>query len=481
MKIEVNKSRAKRWLGVINNYTKDEYVQIQCVIREDCTYGIIGKEVGKNGTPHIHFYMEFKDRKRFLQVRKLMPKRDGKFCAHLQVARGTSLQNLVYITKEDKKAWSHGVASNPKFQDKSLEIMVKENFKMEDIMDCHFNSFIRYHAGIRKARDLQRVTRNWTPILVFICGDTGTGKSNFAFSIDPDQQSYSNTFVTSLVGNFPFNNYDGEKIIINDEMGKGKNLPYRETLRMMDSKPMNVEVKGGHVKLGAYIYVFAGIEPPYLLYPKEKSKKEFYRRINDWGFVYKCSRDGKKFVLERLNVPLCLTTGLPDVNYSKNNPKVWEKIDREKEILRIRAASPFAKELNLTPKPWKEEDANINAAVENILDDDVESTKTENFVNDDIITILKSIPEIDLDKDDEEEECEEEGEEDDLETDEELDLDNVQLLRIMDDNDTSDNQTFAHRLPVEDSDLEFEDDEHSDDENIIPNDDEDDGYESEEL
>lgn len=59
-----------------------------------CTYLVVGKEVGMNGTHHLQGYVEFDKKVRMSFVKKFMPR------AHLERRRGTAIQAAAYCMKE---------------------------------------------------------------------------------------------------------------------------------------------------------------------------------------------------------------------------------------------------------------------------------------------------------------------------------------------------------------------------------------------
>lgn len=88
-------SPAKRWLFVLNNYTEDEINKIVPIIKEYCLVGIIGKEVGEKGTPHLQGYFEFK--------KKARPK--GIFNnkrIHFKPCKGNRKSNIDYCSKDNE-------------------------------------------------------------------------------------------------------------------------------------------------------------------------------------------------------------------------------------------------------------------------------------------------------------------------------------------------------------------------------------------
>lgn len=84
---------AKRWCFTLNNYTEEEYETINHICSKICTYHIIGKEVGEQGTPHLQGYLEFKTKAR--------PKSKFKFTnkIHWEKAKGTRESNELYCKK----------------------------------------------------------------------------------------------------------------------------------------------------------------------------------------------------------------------------------------------------------------------------------------------------------------------------------------------------------------------------------------------
>ncbi len=93
---------AKRWCFTLNNYNEDEYCSICSTIKALCSKGIIGREIGESGTPHLQGYIEFKSKAR--------PK--SKFSVqkiHWEKCKGSREENIAYCSKSDKDAWTHGL------------------------------------------------------------------------------------------------------------------------------------------------------------------------------------------------------------------------------------------------------------------------------------------------------------------------------------------------------------------------------------
>lgn len=100
-------SASIRWCFTLNNYTEDEYSAIVSIIRGNkLRYGIMGKEVGDSGTPHLQGYVEFKTRNRPMSVF------DNKRI-HWEKAKGDKESNIDYCSKEDLEPFVYDI--NPKF------------------------------------------------------------------------------------------------------------------------------------------------------------------------------------------------------------------------------------------------------------------------------------------------------------------------------------------------------------------------------
>jgi len=99
-------SRGVRWLFTLNNYSEEEYGRCQEFIKSVCRYGIIGKEKGESGTPHLQGYFELRQRHRLSQLKGAVSDR-----AHFELARGSGDDNRTYCSKEGD-VWDHGVQSS---------------------------------------------------------------------------------------------------------------------------------------------------------------------------------------------------------------------------------------------------------------------------------------------------------------------------------------------------------------------------------
>lgn len=85
---------SRRWVFTLNNYTQGE-LDLLIQNLETVKYAIFGKEQGEGGTPHLQGFIIFNENKRLNSVKRFISNR-----AHVEPAKGTSLQAAEYCKKE---------------------------------------------------------------------------------------------------------------------------------------------------------------------------------------------------------------------------------------------------------------------------------------------------------------------------------------------------------------------------------------------
>lgn len=85
--------KARSWTFTLNNYSDSEYSDLLIFCKKKDRY-IIGKEVGKEGTPHLQGYFYHRNQTRWSTLKKLNPR------MHLEKARSDIETNYNYCSKE---------------------------------------------------------------------------------------------------------------------------------------------------------------------------------------------------------------------------------------------------------------------------------------------------------------------------------------------------------------------------------------------
>ncbi len=91
-----NNKRYRKYVFTWNNYTESEYLKISATFKKKKWKFILGKEVGENKTPHIQGYVEHTHQIAFSTIQKILHK------AHIEPAKGDTMQNFKYCSKDSK-------------------------------------------------------------------------------------------------------------------------------------------------------------------------------------------------------------------------------------------------------------------------------------------------------------------------------------------------------------------------------------------
>jgi len=88
---------ARRYCFTLNNFTEPEQAAAHAFLAEEdkVTYGVVGREVGDSGTPHLQGFVILTRPQRISFLRRRLSDR-----AHYEVAKGTSEQASVYCKKD---------------------------------------------------------------------------------------------------------------------------------------------------------------------------------------------------------------------------------------------------------------------------------------------------------------------------------------------------------------------------------------------
>lgn len=246
---KVKESKYRGWAFTINNYTEDDVVNVKSL---DADYFIYGYEVcPTTKTPHIQGYCNYRSSAMLLsQMKKRLPR------AHLECAVGSPDDNIQYcmgykkgVLKADKENEYYEVGIRP-HQGKRLDLIkVQQDLEKKTLSDVateHFNTYIRYGKMMREYKVLKQNHRSEPPIVEWVYGSTGVGKTKYAYS-----KSESVYFKDHTMW---WDGYDQQEVIIIDDFD-GK-WPYRDLLRLLDRYPYQGQIKGGYVKINSkYIII----------------------------------------------------------------------------------------------------------------------------------------------------------------------------------------------------------------------------------
>jgi len=147
-------SASKYWCFTFNNYELDDLSNCLKVFKQSCPAGIVGKEVGENGTPHLQGYIECKKPVRPLEFFNL----SNSIHWEKKAKKSTRDDNFIYCSKDkDFVHWGY---------------IFKDDYCGEDLymVDDDPNDFQK------KVKDIINLPNNDRRIDVFI-GDGNDGKT----------------------------------------------------------------------------------------------------------------------------------------------------------------------------------------------------------------------------------------------------------------------------------------------------------------
>jgi len=195
-------STSKRWCFTLNNWTQEEY---DAMITTPAVYLVIGKEIGKTGTPHLQGFATFQTMQRMSAMQKISKR------AHWETAYGTTEQAAEYC-KKDGDYEERGVMPKPKGEgEKERWAAAKKAAQAGKLDDIPEDIYVRYYRTLKeiakdhmvKPDDADDVTGVW------LWGAPGVGKSRKA------REDYPGAYFK--MQNKWWDGYQGEEYVILDD------------------------------------------------------------------------------------------------------------------------------------------------------------------------------------------------------------------------------------------------------------------------
>lgn len=225
-------------------------------------YAIYQLEVGENGTPHLQGYIVFNNTVRGSTVKNYFG------CnPHLEARRGTHTQAKDYCSKEDTRVqgpWTFGDDEGiPEGQGQRSDLAavkrkLDDGCKLSVIADEHFSDYIRYSKGFKEYKRLKSDKRDWVMEIITLIGDTGVGKTHWAYD-NYGEDIYS--VPSSKKSGCYWDDYDGQETVIVDEM-YGNRFAWGFLLMLTDKYPFTVPTHGGSMNFNSKRIIFTSNAHP---------------------------------------------------------------------------------------------------------------------------------------------------------------------------------------------------------------------------
>lgn len=203
---------------------------------KDVQYYIYGREVcPETKRKHLQGYIELTKSCRFKGLKKIL----GDDKAHIEKARGTDAQNIIYCHKEqDFTEWGKPGKQGARKDLDHVKEMITEGKAEIEIAEEHFGSWVRYHKSFERFRTLLVKPRDTMTKCIVYWGDTGCGKSYKA----SEYQGSKYYLHLPEKGTIWWDGYKNEDVVILDDFAG--EIPFRYLLRILDRYPLKVQAKG---------------------------------------------------------------------------------------------------------------------------------------------------------------------------------------------------------------------------------------------
>lgn len=207
--------RSRAFTFTWNNYTPDTEILLQQIASGvDCAYLVYGHEAAPTtGTPHLQGYIVFQVRRRRDAIRVLL---GG---AHVEIARGSALQNRDYCTKDDENFVELGAIPDDLGQGRRTDIerylewlSNYDGFPpVREIMVAFPGLYMRYRDRCIDFRDtlctrppLEDAEYNdWQDGLAGRLQDPCTDDRSIEFYVDPVGGSGKSWFIRKMITEHP--------------------------------------------------------------------------------------------------------------------------------------------------------------------------------------------------------------------------------------------------------------------------------------
>lgn len=277
----------------IHGYTHQKIKELLIINFITLQFFCMADEIGANGTPHTHIYVNFTSRVRFSKIKKHFPE------AHIEISRGSIQSNIDYIKKsgkwENTEKWEtriegtyeeYGTVPTQKgilAEMEELFQMIKAGYTNTEILEYN-NDYIMYLDKIDRTRltllvEKFKGTRRLNLRVYYISGATGTGKTRGIL----DKHGDSNVYRVSDYLH-PFDAYECQPVMAFDEFRSS--LKLQDMLNYCDIYPIQLPSRYAN-KVACYetVYIISNwtLEEQYAEVQKDNTESwnAFLRRIHE--------------------------------------------------------------------------------------------------------------------------------------------------------------------------------------------------------
>lgn len=189
--------------------------------------------------------------------------------AHIEAMKGSPADSLKYCSKEDRAPYQYGAMPQAgKRNDLHAAIdMLKTGMSVEEMIKSAdtpvLATFVRYPRGLtRISQTFNRNTRRTPPLVVWIHGSTGTGKTR---SVHEFAELCGSELWKSSGSLQWFDAYESQPIACFDDY-RTDHAKFSFVLQLLDRYPLRVPIKGSFVDWLPIILFVTAPQPPRIMW-----------------------------------------------------------------------------------------------------------------------------------------------------------------------------------------------------------------------
>ena len=271
-------SRHRAFCWTINNPTDADHAAVADHAVKDASYLCYGKERGASGTDHLQGYVHFKH--------PVSPKTANRRLggrAHVEPRREDVDSAINYCKKEGNFfEWGDRPKQGKRTDLDAIRNAIDAGATELELAESYFSQWVYHRKSFEHYRALRAAASakpRDKPVIHIYWGATGTGKSTKAKSDFPG--AFWVTRPNSSGGAIWWDGYAGQRVVVIDEFYGW--ISYDLLLRILDSTPLSVQVKGGIVPFVASEIVITSNKEPTEWYPGVQDQSALRRHLREFG------------------------------------------------------------------------------------------------------------------------------------------------------------------------------------------------------
>jgi hypothetical protein len=236
---------------------------------------VCGLEIAPTtNTPHIQGFVRWHKPRSFKWVQRTLKVPGFNGSPHVEPSKSPA-QAIEYC-KKDGEFKTYGEPSSTPGSRTDLKSACASLLEHRDLTlfkQEHPDMWVRYHRGFQTLIDHPSRIVGDKPLVVWLHGPTGSGKTRYVHEKEPDLWPAHN-------GLRWFDGYHGQSAVLFDDF-RGDWCKFHFLLRILDRYPLDVEIKGGHVAWApSRIYITSSKHPKDVYNVLDEDVQQLIRRID---------------------------------------------------------------------------------------------------------------------------------------------------------------------------------------------------------